>query len=77
MVGGHERNPLVLVKPSPEKGDFFLGFQERLGGEGSQGADQPGPDGLELLDEKGLAGPDLVRLRIPVPGGRHLMILAM
>ena len=72
MVSGHERNPLVLVKPSPKKRNLFLGLEKGLGRKGPQGTDQFGPDDFKLLNEKRLTGADFIRFRVSVPRGAAL-----
>jgi hypothetical protein len=57
------------VEVSPEAGDPLLGPQEGLGGKGPEAADDPGPDGLQLLEEKGETGLDLVWFGIAIMGG--------
>src|SRR4030042_263196 len=69
VVGGHELGALVGVEFAPEQGDPLLGLQQSLGGEGSEGANDLGPDGLQLLAEKGKAGSDLIGLRVAVLRG--------
>ena len=66
MVGGHELGAVVWVEAAPEGGNFFFGLQEGLGGEGPEGADNLRPDGLQLLEEEGEAGVDLVGPRIAI-----------
>jgi hypothetical protein len=67
MVSGHERNPPVLVKPSPKKRDLFFGLEKGLGRKGPQGTDQFGPDDFKLFNEKRLTGADFIRFRVSVP----------
>ncbi len=76
VVGRHQRNPLITVKPSAQDADGRLRFQQGMGRKGSEGADHPRADRLELPDQKGFAGGDLLRLRIPVPGRAALQDVA-
>jgi len=69
VVGRHELGALVGVKFAPEQGYPLLGLKKGLGGEGAEGADDLGSDGLQLLSEKGEAGSDLIGLRIAVLRG--------
>ncbi len=69
VVGGHELGALVGVEFAPEEGDPLLGLQQSLGGEGSEGTNDLGPDGLQLLAKEGKAGSDLIGLRVAVLGG--------
>jgi hypothetical protein len=54
---------------APEQGDPLLCLKQGLGGEGPEGADDPGPDGLQLFAKKGETGLDLIGLRIAVLRG--------
>ena len=69
MVGGHELGAFVIVETPSEGGDPLFGFQEGLGGKGSEGADDSWFDGLQLFDEKGETGLDLIGSGITVIGG--------
>ena len=69
VVGGHEFGAVVRVKTSPEGGYFFFGLQEGLGREGPQGANNFGPNGLQLFEEKGEAGLNLIGSGIAVVRG--------
>jgi hypothetical protein len=57
------------MKVPPQSGYLFLGFKQGLGCKGSQSADNPWPNDLQLLAEEGLAGSDLFPLGISI-GGR-------
>ena len=60
MIRGHELGTVVCVEASPEARDPLLGPQECLGGKGPKAADDLGPDGLQLFEENGEAGLDLI-----------------
>jgi hypothetical protein len=64
-----ERNPVEVVESAAQTRDRLLGLEERLRGGSAQGADELGPDGLELLQQERLAGHDLVRLGCAIAGG--------
>jgi hypothetical protein len=66
VVGGHEPGAVVGVELASEDRDALRGLQQGLGGEGPQGADDLGSDGVQLLAEEGEAGLDLIGLRVAV-----------
>jgi len=68
MIGGHYLNSAARKKPSSQSGDLFMGLEQGLGSKGPQGADNLGPDNLQLLVEERLTGSDFLLLRISIMG---------
>jgi hypothetical protein len=69
VIRGHKLGTLIGVEASPEEGDPLLGTQEGLGRKGPEAADDPWFDSLQLFEEKGEAGLDLVRFGIAIVRG--------
>jgi len=69
VVGGHEFGAFVCVEAPPEGGYPLLGPQEGLGGKGPEAADELWSDGLQLFEEEGKAGLDLIGSGIAVIRG--------
>src|SRR4051812_6672140 len=59
---------LMNLRAAADAHDAAIAPGEELGGEVAEGADHPGLDQLDLLEEVGLARRDLVRLGIAVAG---------
>ncbi len=68
MERRHQERAPVLVEPSPQRGDRRLAPQERPRREGAERDDHLRADDLDLPEQESLAGRDLLRLRVAVPG---------
>jgi len=66
MICRQDSNSPVLMESTPEPGDGRRGFQQRLGGKGTEGTDEIGLNLCNLTFQKGKTGLDLVRFGIPV-----------
>src|SRR5262250_877925 len=66
MERGHERNADVLPPLATKSCDGRVGPEQRLSRELPQRHDDRWADGVQLRLEEGLAGGDLVRLRVAV-----------
>ena len=68
MISGHQRDSLIVVKSTPQKGDRNICFEQGMGGKGPQGTDRFRSDGLKLPDQERFTGFNLLRFGIPVAG---------
>src|SRR3990172_606710 len=69
MIGRKDLDPRKGVGPSAEGSNFFIGLKKGLGGKCSQGADDPGLNGLDLFQEKRVTAFYLIRFRVSILGG--------
>src|SRR5665811_2290424 len=68
--------PLVAMEPAAQDGNGRLRFEQGMRRKAPEGADDPWADRLDLPDQKGFAGCNLIRQRIPVPGRTALQNVA-
>ena len=72
MIGRDHLDPAEIKHPPSERRNLLIRLEQGLSGKCSQSTNDPGSDGIDLSEDKGMAGLDLVRFRIPILRGPAL-----